>query len=509
MNVALIILLFVLIGYGSGLVFEAVAEGEQSKLLRFASTGTFDEDWLPFFLDAQMKKIYDLKRDIGLEALGLPNILQFGELHNEQGATIETANIAFNIGIVKTIIDGKPTLQNVIDACYFHAEQDFGPLCVICKILDKDGNVVGAGMVKDDKEYSASDTIEIKLTPVRPFSDDNGDDDGEDDDNHDSEKDHNDEDDYRKYFDNKDFNKYFNKDDFKKFFNSNEFKKYSNNNHDDDHDDDKDDDHDDDNDDKDSECDCEKPDKFTVQYNGPDGVTVEIYKNANDVGQLSKRLFTFLDTFNNEALIELDSNLNLDQNTVNANTVYNFLINGASIGSVSIHTSCSQPLFVDQMFFFHQGQLDEIKLTVKSGTRNDVPSIPPSSTCEEDDNGNGDHNGELPNDVQKVEGVKVILCKPPSKGCTPGFWKQKQHFEFWENYSPSQTFFSVFDRMITIKVDNKDKTNPTLLEALKAQGGCVNALARHTVAALLNAASGIGYPFSEAEIIEAFQDAYD
>ena len=385
MNVALIILLFVLIGYGSGLVFEAVAEGEQSKLLRFASTGTFDEDWLPFFLDAQMKKIYDLKRDIGLEALGLPNILQVGELHEQESAIIDTANIAFNIGVVKTIIDGKPTLQNVIDTCYFHADKDFGPLCVICKILDKDGNVVGAGMVKDDEWYEASDTIEIKLTPVRPSTNHNGDDDEEDDDNHDYEKDHNDEDDYRTYFDNKDFNKHFSKDDFKKFFNSNEFKKYSRNNYGNNGDHNGDGDHDD---------------------------------NGDDNGD---------------------------------------------------------------------GDHDD------NG----------------DDNGDGDHNGKLPNDVQDVEGVKVILCKPPSKGCTPGFWKQKQHFGSWPSPYKPQNSATLFGNVFTtpigfkIKVDNNPNVTlktATLLQALNAQGGGINALARHAVAALLNAASNINYAYTVQQV---------
>jgi len=432
MKTAYIILLIVLIGYGSGLVIEAVAEGEQSKLLRLASTGTFDEDWLPFFLDAQMKKIYDLKRSVGLETLGLPNILQSGELHDQQDSIIDGANISFNLGVVKTVIDGKTILQNVVDTCYFHSDDSFGPMCVICKILDKDGQVVGAGMIKEDqKRYRASDTIEIKLTPVRPSSNHNGDDDEEDDD-HDYDKDHNDEEDYRKYFDNKDFNKYFNKEDFKKYFTSNEFKKYSytsyggNGDHNGDGDHDNGDDNGDgdhDNGDDNDDCDDNGDDNGDGSHNG-----YETYSGSGDH--------------------------NGDGN--------------------------------------HNGDGDD-------------------DDC--DDNGDGDGNGELPNDVQKVEGVKVILCKPPSEGCTPGFWKQKQHFEFWKKYKPegqyATKFYDVFKRYITIKVDNKDVTKPTLLQALNAQGGCVNALARHSVAALLNAASGIGYPYSEAQIIQAFQTAFD
>ena len=36
--------------------------------------------------------------------------------------------------------------------------------------------------------------------------------------------------------------------------------------------------------------------------------------------------------------------------------------------------------------------------------------------------------------------------QPPStEGCTPGYWKQPQHFDSWVTYSPSTLFSSVFD----------------------------------------------------------------
>jgi hypothetical protein len=63
-------------------------------------------------------------------------------------------------------------------------------------------------------------------------------------------------------------------------------------------------------------------------------------------------------------------------------------------------------------------------------------------------------------------------------GCTPGYWKQEHHFDSWEGYAPGDY------------VDDAFECGPhiTLLEALKAKGGKENALLRHAVAALLNAA---------------------
>ena len=88
-------------------------------------------------------------------------------------------------------------------------------------------------------------------------------------------------------------------------------------------------------------------------------------------------------------------------------------------------------------------------------------------------------------------------------GCTPGFWKQKHHFQYWTNHSPSDLFEDVFG-VDAIVLDGK-----TLLEAAWTGGGHEAALGRHAVAALLNTASGeVNYAYSEAEVIAMVQEAY-
>ncbi len=61
------------------------------------------------------------------------------------------------------------------------------------------------------------------------------------------------------------------------------------------------------------------------------------------------------------------------------------------------------------------------------------------------------------------------------EGCTPGYWKQSQHFDSWTGYSPSTQFSAVFENAFPGK---------TLLQVLEQGGGGLNALGRHTVAAL-------------------------
>ena len=70
------------------------------------------------------------------------------------------------------------------------------------------------------------------------------------------------------------------------------------------------------------------------------------------------------------------------------------------------------------------------------------------------------------------------------------------------------TFEAVFGVDVTLRVDNQLVADPTLLQALNAQGGGVNALARHAVAALLNASNpDVDSDFTTAEVIALVQEA--
>ena len=86
------------------------------------------------------------------------------------------------------------------------------------------------------------------------------------------------------------------------------------------------------------------------------------------------------------------------------------------------------------------------------------------------------------------------------EGCTPGYWKVFVHLDSWVDYSPSDLFSSVFENAFPGK---------TLLQVLWQGGGGLNALGRHTVAALLNAASpGVEYDMTVEEVIAAFNEVY-
>lgn len=108
--------------------------------------------------------------------------------------------------------------------------------------------------------------------------------------------------------------------------------------------------------------------------------------------------------------------------------------------------------------------------------------------------------------VASSYGNLSVTCTPPppsgGEGCTPGYWKQTQHFDSWvaTGFAPGDSFDTVM---------GVDSSFGTLLDGLQAKGGGEKALARHAVAALLNASNAdVSYGFSAADVIAMVQDAY-
>ena len=93
---------------------------------------------------------------------------------------------------------------------------------------------------------------------------------------------------------------------------------------------------------------------------------------------------------------------------------------------------------------------------------------------------------------------------PPggTEGCTPGYWKQRHHFDSWVGYSPGDLFSDAFGNVNAFP-------GKTLLDVLRRGGGHEKALGRHSVAALLNASSAVDYEYDVAGVISAFNDAFN
>ena len=97
------------------------------------------------------------------------------------------------------------------------------------------------------------------------------------------------------------------------------------------------------------------------------------------------------------------------------------------------------------------------------------------------------------------------------KGCTPGYWKQSQHFDSWVGWLPTAKIGTMFSAS-----SNYSLNNYTLLQGLQFKGGptlaaAAQILLRASIAAELSA-NTVSYPLSAADIItqvNAALNSYD
>jgi hypothetical protein len=104
---------------------------------------------------------------------------------------------------------------------------------------------------------------------------------------------------------------------------------------------------------------------------------------------------------------------------------------------------------------------------------------------------------------------------PPKNGCTPGYWKQDQHFDSWvaTGLKPTDLVSSLFSKASLYSIGNKKLSAYKLVEALGFQGGsdlsgAAQILIRAGVAAELNARyPGMNYPMTASDIVTAVNNA--
>jgi hypothetical protein len=110
----------------------------------------------------------------------------------------------------------------------------------------------------------------------------------------------------------------------------------------------------------------------------------------------------------------------------------------------------------------------------------------------------------LAGDSTDTATTTTTTTPPGGEGCTPGFWKQEQHFDSW----PVDIDTTFGDIGIAGPGVNPDTT---LLEALSFQGGpslqdAINLLLHHAAAAYLNSLA-VDYPLTPDEVVDMVNDA--
>jgi hypothetical protein len=98
-----------------------------------------------------------------------------------------------------------------------------------------------------------------------------------------------------------------------------------------------------------------------------------------------------------------------------------------------------------------------------------------------------------------------------SEGCTPGYWKN--HEERWDDlngddFTDTIKHFLSFNAVLGVTEAQSGKADSiTLLDAASTGGGGLNALGRHTAAALASSDTSILYAYGVAHVIALYRDA--
>jgi len=140
--------------------------------------------------------------------------------------------------------------------------------------------------------------------------------------------------------------------------------------------------------------------------------------------------------------------------------------------------------------FFERGDFFTVTETVGAG----VTSV---KTCYINDNNTTPDACPANFFINTAHGWTVVFTNtapppPGDEGCTPGYWKQDQHFGSWAPVPLNRTF---------AQAGMSFGFTGSLLAGLDAGGGGVNALARHAAAAYLNAQSGgVDYAYTTVQV---------
>jgi len=142
MRLIAFLLLAVMVGYLSGLMAESAVEGEYSKINSLATTGEFNERWIPFNLSP---KINEFVATYGVLSASM------GFLNNAEMSDIlefDSANIDFVISTAKrTATDGTKYFVNRISECIFQTDDFVATTCIVCLLKNSTGDLIAKGQI--------------------------------------------------------------------------------------------------------------------------------------------------------------------------------------------------------------------------------------------------------------------------------------------------------------------------------------------------------------------------
>jgi len=172
MKLKWIILIIVVVGYFSGVILDAIAMGDDSKLIKLLTTGSLDSSWIPFSTTQEKLSLLGIL-DNSAYSFVAP-MINFAQLSEDTQILIGHGTISFGLGSTLIDPDGIPDSQDEyisggITQCNFHSYDDV-PLntCVLCTLtsIEENGEHIplAQGQIDLPDGYHASSRLEIPIT---------------------------------------------------------------------------------------------------------------------------------------------------------------------------------------------------------------------------------------------------------------------------------------------------------------------------------------------------------
>jgi hypothetical protein len=141
-----------------------------------AGSAIFSGAFAGAMIDAQMMNGSILIKNSSFEndILAFAKITAMAQVAQDVTEQITVGLELGNLSVDPSPQNGDEYLLSVVDKCSIHSEDNFEPMCFICKLSDSGGKLLAQGIVGDsfDKVYVGSSTLTIDLQadPSNPYS---------------------------------------------------------------------------------------------------------------------------------------------------------------------------------------------------------------------------------------------------------------------------------------------------------------------------------------------------
>ena len=160
MKLGFLFLIAAVSAYGLGLIADAVANTENSKIFSLTKTGNFSSKWLPINFDNEIFQITSFKQTFPFGG-GPYYFIETAYLSEEDANVFDHAKINFKIST-----DQKPdgTFIDRVTECIFETDVDVNTECVVCLLRDWTGINIAKGEQFFEPPYQANTPLPLVMT---------------------------------------------------------------------------------------------------------------------------------------------------------------------------------------------------------------------------------------------------------------------------------------------------------------------------------------------------------